>query len=151
MLITKTLKLVIVCAEFEILYIFIRNSYIYPILRLVSPEGPPWLELRGQGNFLFSNHLESQIIQSYIYKREGTLSREKYKYHKIVKIVVYVFKQTRIFRVFQKLKVKGIKVKNLCYNNFPFLEIKTLEMLNVRSSRPMFRKIFLKFSGKHLW
>ena len=24
-------------------------------------------------------------------------------------------------------------------------------MLNVRSSHPVFRKIFLKFSGKHLW
>ena len=53
MLITKTLKLVIVGAEFDILYIFIRNIYIYVILRLVSPEGSPWLELRGQGNFLF--------------------------------------------------------------------------------------------------
>ena len=61
MLITKTLKLVIVFAEFEILfYKHLEVFYIYLILRLVSPEGPPWLELREQDNFfVFSNHLES--------------------------------------------------------------------------------------------
>ena len=53
MLITKTLKLVIVCAEFDLL--FYRHPevfYTYLILRLVSPEGPPWLELREQNKFL---------------------------------------------------------------------------------------------------
>ena len=39
----------------------------------------------------------------------------------------------------------------LHYNNSPFLEIKTLLMLNVRSSRPVFSNNFLKLSGKHLW
>ena len=38
MLITKALKLVIVCAEFEII-IYPEVFYIYLILRLVSPEG----------------------------------------------------------------------------------------------------------------
>ena len=34
---------------------------------------------------------------------------------------------------------------------FLFLEIKTLQMLNARSSHPVFWNIFLKFSGKYLW
>ena len=49
-----------------------------------------------------------------------------YKYFKIVKIAVYVFKHTKTFRVFGKHKAKKIKVEYLRYNNFPFLEIKTL-------------------------
>ena len=50
-----------------------------------------------------------------------------YKYFKIVKIAVYVFKHTnKTFRVFEKHKTKKIKVEYLHYNNFPFLEIKTL-------------------------
>ena len=73
------------------------------------------------------------------------------KYFKIVKIALCIFKHTKTFRVFGKHKVKKIKVEYLRYNNFPFLEIKTLQMLNVRSSRPVFWNIFLKFSGKHLW
>ena len=53
MLITKTLKLAIVCAEFEIIILLVPGSiYIYLILHLVSPEGPPWLELREQNKFL---------------------------------------------------------------------------------------------------
>ena len=53
MLITETQKLVILCAEFEIiiLYRHLEVFYIYLILRIVSPERPPWLELRGQDNF----------------------------------------------------------------------------------------------------
>ena len=49
-----------------------------------------------------------------------------YKYRKIIEIAVYIFNRTRIFRVFGKLKAKEIKVEYLRYNNFPFLEIKTL-------------------------
>ena len=53
-----------------------------------------------------------------------------YKYCKIVKIAMYLFKHARIFRVFGK-KAKKIKVEYLRYINFPFLEIKTLQMFNV--------------------
>ena len=74
-----------------------------------------------------------------------------YRYFKIVKIAVYVFKHTKTFRVFGKHKTKKIKVEYLCYDNFPCLEIKTLEMLNARSTHPVFWNIFLKFSGKYLW
>ena len=74
-----------------------------------------------------------------------------YKYFKIVKIAVSVFKHTKTFRVFWEHKTKKIKVEYLRYNNFPCLEIKTLEMLNARSSHPVFWNIFLKFSGKYLW
>ena len=48
MLITKTLKLVILCVEFEI--IILTPGTILP--NTVSPEGPLWLELRRQDNFL---------------------------------------------------------------------------------------------------
>ena len=48
------------------------------------------------------------------------------KYFKIVKIAVYVFKHSKTFRVFGKHKAKNINVEYLRYNNFPFLEIKTL-------------------------
>ena len=49
-----------------------------------------------------------------------------YKYFKIVKIPVYVFKHTnKTFRVFGKHKSKKIKMEYLRYY-FPFLEIKTL-------------------------
>ena len=49
-----------------------------------------------------------------------------YKYCKIVKIAVYVFKHTRIFKVFDKHKAKEIKVEHFRYNNLLILEIKTL-------------------------
>ena len=50
-----------------------------------------------------------------------------YKYFKIVNIAVYVFKHTnKTFRVFRKHKAEKVKVEYLRYNNFPFLEIKTL-------------------------
>ena len=74
-----------------------------------------------------------------------------YKYFKIVKIAVHLFKHTKTFRVFGKHKAKKIKVEYLRYNNFPFLEIKTLWMLNARSNRPVFWNIFLKLFGKYLW
>ena len=47
-----------------------------------------------------------------------------YKYFKILKIPVYVFKQTKIFSVFGKDKAKKIKVEYLRYNNFPFWKSK---------------------------
>ena len=81
MLITKTLKLVIVCAEFDLL--FYRHPevfYTYLILRLVSPEGPLWLKLREQDNFfVFSDHLESQI-KTFINLQKGrkTFSKKRY-------------------------------------------------------------------------
>ena len=61
MLIIKTLKLMIVCEEFEkLLYRHPEVFFIYLILHLLSPEGPPWLELRRQDHFfVFSSHLES--------------------------------------------------------------------------------------------
>ena len=61
--------------------------------------------------------------------KEAKLSRERHlvvnKYCKIVKIAVYISKN-RDFRIFGKHKAKEIKVEYLRYNNFPFLEIKTL-------------------------
>ena len=105
--------------------------YIYLILRLVSPDGPPWLEIRGQDKFLCvfytSRILDNMVIN--LQKGRKTFSRKipgSYKYCKIVKIAVYVFKYTRIFRVLGKHEAKEIKLEYFRYKNFPFLEIKTL-------------------------
>ena len=78
--------------------------------------------------FVFSSQLESYIIVINLQKGNITFLRKipaSYKYWKIVKITVYVFKHTRILRVFRKHKAQEIKVEYLRYNNFPFLEIKT--------------------------
>ena len=91
MLITKALKLVIVCAEFEII-IYPEVFYIYLILRLVSPEGD-------RTNFFMK---PSRILGN------------------------TAFSGFQDFRIFGKHKAKEIKVEHLRYNNFPFLEIKTL-------------------------
>ena len=85
---------------------------------------------KGTGQFFVfqpSRILDNTVIN--LQKGRKTFSRKisgSYKYRKIVKIPAYVFKHTRIFRVFRKLKAKEIKVEYLCYNNFPVLEIKTL-------------------------
>ena len=78
---------------------------------------------------MFTSHLETLITVINLQKGRKTFSKEitaSYKYCKIVKTAVHVFKHSRIFRVFGKHKAKEIKVEYLCYNNFPFLEIKTL-------------------------
>ena len=49
MFITKTLKLIIVCAK--LVYRHLEVFYMYLVLRLLSPEAPPWLELRGHDDF----------------------------------------------------------------------------------------------------
>ena len=51
---------------------------------------------------------------------------------------LYLFLNTLEFSGFSGNKAKEIKLGYLRYNNFPFLGIKTLEMLDVRSSRPVF-------------
>ena len=112
-----------VYSEFKI-YVVIWNFYIYLILRLVPPEGPPWLKLRGQDK---SRILDNAVVN--LRKGRKTLSRKRtgsYKYRKIAKSAVYVFKHWRIFKVFGKLKAKETKVEYLRYNNFPFLKILTL-------------------------
>ena len=65
----------------------------------------------------------------FLQKGKKTFSRKipiSYKYFKIVKVPFYVFKHTKTFSVFGEHKARKIKVEYLHYNNFPFLEIKTL-------------------------
>ena len=58
MLITKTLKLVILCAEFEIIILtpgsilYLPNTLCNMYQMYHVPEGTPLLELWGQDNFL---------------------------------------------------------------------------------------------------
>ena len=122
---------------------------------MVSPEGPPWLELRGQDNLLCVFYplriLDNAVINLQKGRKNFSIKIPTIcKYFKIVKIAVNFFKHTKSFRVFGKHKAKKIKVEYFCCNNFLFLEIKTLEMLDVRS-HSLFWNTFLKFSGKHLW
>ena len=131
MFITKTLKLIILCAEFKIIILQAPGRILYLlILRLLSREAPLWLELRGQDSFCVSQPPRKIDIKvTNLQKGNKTFSRKiptSYKYCKIVKTTVHVLKHTRIFRVFRKHKAKEIKVEYLRYNNFQFLEIKTL-------------------------
>ena len=99
------------------------------MLHIVSPEGPPWLELRGQDNFLCVYEPPRILANTVINLQKGrkTFLRKiptSCKYFKIVKIAVYVFKHTKTFRVFGKHKTKKIKVEYLRYNNFRFWKSK---------------------------
>ena len=111
--------------------------------------------IKGRGQFLCV-FLPTRIPDNTVInlqKGRKTFSRKipaSYKYCKIVKIAMYLFKHARIFRVFRK-KARKIKVEYLRYINFPFLEIKTLQMFNVWRCCGVFWNIFLKLSGKHLW
>ena len=105
--------------------------YIYLILRLVSPDGPPWLEIRGQDKFLCvfytSRILDNMVIN--LQKERKTFSRKipgSYKYCKIVKIAVYVFRHTRIVRVFGKQSKinKGGVHQFSFFGNQNFLNVK---------------------------
>ena len=90
------------------------------MLCLLSSAAPPWLELRGQDNFCVFKppiNLHSKVIN--LQKGRKTFSRKipaSYKYCKIVKTAVHVFKRTIIFMVFEKHKAKEIKVEYLRYN-----------------------------------
>ena len=74
---------------------------------------PPWLELRGQVNFCDLQPpriLDNTVIN--LQKGRKTFWRKittSYKYFKIVKIVVYIFKHAKTFSVLRKHKVKKIK------------------------------------------
>ena len=74
-----------------------------------------------------------------------------HKYFKIVKIAVYVFKQTKTFRVFGKHRAKKIKVEYLRHKIFSFLGNQNFINAKCQKQPPVFWNIFLKLSGKHLW
>ena len=70
-----------------------------------------------------------------------------YKYFKIVKIAVYVFKHpNKTLRVFGKHKAQKIKMEYLRYNNFPFLKSNFINAKYQNQPRSV-----LKYFPKILW
>ena len=126
----------IVCTEFEIIILWAPESILHlPNTSFSITLRSTVVGTKGTGQFLCvflpPRILDNTVIN--LQKGRETFSRKipaSYKYCKIVKIAMYFFKHTRIFRVFGK-KTKKIKVEYIHYINSPFLEIKILQMFNV--------------------